>query len=149
MSAGTQIVKMKNTEWKQTTNVALTPVTNDAAGIAAINKDRVGNLNELRDIAHLFYVAPAVPVDAAAAHLTESALAALRDLRARLQEAVWTVPELSATVKQTLAATGLKMPQVAIPLRVALFGQTQSAAIDKALAVLGKIETLKRIDRVL
>jgi glutamyl-tRNA synthetase len=121
----------------------------NAAGIAAINKDRVGNLNELRDIAHLFYVAPAVPVDLAAAHLTESALAALRDLRARLQDAVWTVPELSATVKQTLAATGLKMPQVAIPLRVALFGQPQSAAIDKALAVLGKIETLKRIDRVL
>ena len=82
-------------------------------------------------------------------HLTESALAALRDLRTRLQDAVWTAPELSATVKQTLTATGLKMPQVAIPLRVALFGQTQSAAIDKVLAVLGREETLKRLDRVL
>ncbi|MBP7079998.1 MAG: glutamate--tRNA ligase [Rhodocyclaceae bacterium] len=121
----------------------------DAAGIAAINKDRVGNLNELSDIAHLFYVAPGISNELASMHLTESALAALRDLRTRLQDAVWTAPELSATVKQTLTATGLKMPQVAIPLRVALFGQTQSAAIDKVLAVLGREETLKRLDRVL
>lgn len=121
----------------------------DAAGIAAINKDRVGNLNELSDIAHLFYVAPGISNELASMHLTEVAVAALRDLRTRLQDAVWTVPELSATVKQTLTATGLKMPQVAIPLRVALFGQTQSAAIDKVLAVLGREETLKRLDRVL
>lgn len=121
----------------------------DAAGIAAINKDRVGNLNELSDIAHLFYVAPGISNELASMHLTESALAALRDLRTRLQDAVWTAPELSATVKQTLTATGLKMPQVAIPLRVALFGQTQSAAIDKVLAVVGREETLKRLDRVL
>ena len=121
----------------------------DATGIAAINKDRVGNLNELSDIAHLFFVAPNVPAEVASVHLTEVAIAALRDLRTRLQDAVWTVVELSAVVKQTLVATGLKMPQVAIPLRVALFGQTQSAAIDKVLAVLGREETLKRIDRVL
>ncbi|MBK9520405.1 MAG: glutamate--tRNA ligase [Rhodocyclaceae bacterium] len=121
----------------------------DAAGIAAINKDRVGNLNELSDIAHLFYVAPGISNELASMHLTEVAVAALRDLRTRLQDAVWTAPELSATVKQTLTATGLKMPQVAIPLRVALFGQTQSAAIDKVLAVLGREETLKRLDRVL
>ncbi len=121
----------------------------DAVGIAAINKDRVGNLNELTDIAHLFCIAPSVPAELASVHLTEAAIAALRDLRTRLRDAVWTVAELSAVVKQTLVATGLKMPQVAIPLRVALFGQTQSAAIDKVLAVLGREETLKRIDRVL
>ena len=121
----------------------------DAVGIAAINKDRVGNLNELSDIAHLFFVAPRVPAEVASVHLTEIAIAALRDLRTRLQDAIWTVAELSAVIKQTLVATGLKMPQVAIPLRVALFGQTQSAAIDKVLAVLGREETLKRIDRVL
>jgi glutamyl-tRNA synthetase len=133
----------------KTSGIDVAGSTIDAAGIAAINKDRVGNLNELRDLAHLFYVAPSVPVDLATLHLTENAVAALRDLRTRLQESVWTVAELSATVKQTLVATGLKMPQVAIPLRVALFGQTQSAAIDKVLAVLGREETLKRIDRVL
>jgi glutamyl-tRNA synthetase len=41
------------------------------------------------------------------------------------------------------------MPQVAIPLRVALLGQPQSPAIDRVLAVLGRDETLRRLDQIL
>lgn len=120
-----------------------------AAAIAAINKDRVANLNELTDIAQQFYSAPVISAALRDLHLTDAAKSALKDLSQRLQTVDWQVAELSATIKQTLAATGLKMPQVAIPLRVVLFGQTQSAAIDKVLAVLGREETLKRIARIL
>ena len=54
---------------------------------------------------------------------------------------------IAAAMKETLTTCGLKMPQVAIPLRVTLLGQPQSPAIDAVLEVLGRNEVLARIDR--
>ncbi|MCX7897858.1 MAG: glutamate--tRNA ligase [Rhodocyclaceae bacterium] len=121
----------------------------DAARIAALYKERVKTLNELADAAHPFYVPPHPSPELKAQHLTAEALAALNDLAQRLQciEASEFSPEaVSAALKATLAARGLKMPQLAIPLRVVLLGQPQSPAIDRIVAVLGKEETLRRIE---
>jgi glutamyl-tRNA synthetase len=41
------------------------------------------------------------------------------------------------------------MPQVAIPLRVALLGLPQSPAIDAVVEVLGRETVLRRLDRYL
>ena len=116
--------------------------------IAGLYKDRVTNLNELADCAHPFYVAPHASAEMRAQHLTDAAKAALADLRGRLASADFSPEALSKTLKETLAATGMKMPQVAIPLRVALLGQPQSPAIDRVLAVLGRERTLERLDGV-
>ncbi|HWT28593.1 MAG TPA: glutamate--tRNA ligase, partial [Methylophilaceae bacterium] len=40
----------------------------------------------------------------------------------------------------------LKFPKVAMPLRVMLTGGAQSPSIDAVMAILGKTETLARID---
>ena len=123
--------------------------TPDPAAIAALYKDRVQNLNELADSAHAFYVAPAPSPELAAQHLTDAAKAALADLAERLRRlasADFQPEAASKAIKETLASTGLKMPQVAIPLRVALLGQPQSPAIDRVLAVLGRDEVLRRLD---
>ena len=120
-----------------------------AAAIAALYKDRVVNLNELADCAHAFYVAPHASAELRAQHLTDAAREALKVLRSRLASAEFSPEALSKALKETLAATGMKMPQVAIPLRVVLLGQPQSPAIDRVLAVLGREEVLKRLDQVL
>ena len=117
--------------------------------IAALYKDRVNNLNELADCAHAFYVTPHAAPDVLAQHLTGPAKAALADLRSRLAGVDFLPEVLAKTLKETLAATGLKMPQVAIPLRVVLLGQPQSPAIDRVLAVLGRERVLQRLDAVL
>ncbi len=121
----------------------------DPAAIAALYKDRVQNLNELADCAHAFYVAPQASAEMLAQHLTEPAKAALADLSRRLASADFLPEVLAKTLKESLAATGLKMPQVAIPLRVVLLGQPQSPAIDRVLAVLGRDEVLRRLERML
>jgi len=121
----------------------------DPSEIAALYKDRVSNLNELADSAHAFYVAPHASAELKAQHLTEAAKSALKDLRGRLASADFSPETLGKTLKETLAATGLKMPQVAIPLRVVLLGQPQSPAIDRVLAVLGRDEVLRRLDQAL
>jgi glutamyl-tRNA synthetase len=41
------------------------------------------------------------------------------------------------------------MPQVAIPLRVALLGQPQTPAIDAVLETMGRDLVLARLDRLL
>jgi glutamyl-tRNA synthetase len=56
---------------------------------------------------------------------------------------------LGPAVKQTAAASGLKMPQLAIPLRVALLGLPQSPSIDAVLQVMGRERVLARLDAVL
>ncbi|MEW6292750.1 MAG: glutamate--tRNA ligase [Pseudomonadota bacterium] len=124
-------------------------VVPDPAEIAALYKDRVSSLNELADSAHPFYVAPHPAAELAAQHLTDVAKSALRDLRSRLAKADFSAEALAKMLKETLAATGLKMPQVAIPLRVVLLGQPQSPAIDRVLAVMGRDEVLKRLDALI
>ncbi|HZV55516.1 MAG TPA: glutamate--tRNA ligase [Rhodocyclaceae bacterium] len=117
--------------------------------VAALYKDRVANLNELADALEPFCVVVHPSAEMIATHLTDVARAALKMLRGKLAECAWEKAAISAAMKETLAACGLKMPQVAMPLRVALLGQPQSPAIDAVLAVLGRDEVLGRLDRYL
>jgi glutamyl-tRNA synthetase len=121
----------------------------DAASVAALYRDRVGNLNELADALHPFFVAMHPTAEVAAQHLTEAALKGLGALRERFAACNWQAAELGQAVKQTAAESGLKMPQLAIPLRVALLGLPQSPSIDAVLEVLGRERVLARLDAVL
>jgi glutamyl-tRNA synthetase len=119
------------------------------AAVVALYRDRVGNLNELADALHAFYVAPKVGAELAAKHLTASALQGLSALRDRLAACTWQTGDLGQAVKQTAAESGLKMAQLAIPLRVVLLGQPQSPSIDAVLEVMGRERVLARLDAVL
>jgi glutamyl-tRNA synthetase len=117
------------------------------APVVALYKDRVANLNELADAIEPFcaYVAPSAEL--VASHLGEPVRAALKALRGRLADCAWERPAISAAFKETLTACAMKMPQLAIPLRVVLLGQPQSPSIDAVLEVLGRDEVLGRLDR--
>ena len=124
----------------------------DLAQVVALYKERVANLNELADAVHAYLVTPQPGEEIRAQHLTETALGALATLREKLSAlsgADWQAANLSAAIKETTAAHGLKMPQVAIPLRVALLGQPQSPSIDAVLAVLGRARVLARLEKVI
>lgn len=121
----------------------------DVALVAALYRDRAGNLNELADAVHPFYAVVHASEEVRVQHLTDTARNALKLLRERLTECVWQATELGQLVKQTAADSGLKMPQVAIPLRVALLGLPQSPAIDTVLEVFGRERVLERLDAAL
>ncbi|KAG1402915.1 hypothetical protein G6F59_012828 [Rhizopus arrhizus] len=63
-------------------------------------------------------------------HLTAPAREALADFAQRAQDTDWTREAISALIKAVLADRGLKMPQLAIPLRVAVTGQMQRQGTD-------------------
>ena len=117
--------------------------------LVALYKDRVGNLNELADALAPFCLVVRPSAELIAVHLTDVARAALKDLRDRLAGCDWQRPVLAQALKDTLAAQALKMPQVAIPLRVVLLGQPQSPAIDAVLEVMGRPGALARLSTYL
>ena len=121
----------------------------DAVALAVLHRDRVANLNELADALHPYFVAPTPSEELRTQHFTASARAALAALDQRLADCPWQAAELGRAVKETAAAAGLKMPQLAIPLRVALLGQPQSPSIDAVLEVLGRERVRERLARAL
>jgi glutamyl-tRNA synthetase len=118
----------------------------DMPAVIGLLKDRAETLEQLAEGAMLF-CGPfqGVPADLGAQHLTDAARAALADFAQRAETVEWTREALSATIKGVLADRGIKMPQLAIPLRVAVTGQTQTPAIDAVLTILGKDVVLGRL----
>ncbi|AWI81170.1 glutamate--tRNA ligase [Parazoarcus communis] len=115
--------------------------------VVALYKDRAATLNELTDSAELFCADVHPAPEVVGQHLTETARAALASLRTRFESAVWEKAVLSQAIKDTMAEHGLKMPQVAIPLRVAVLGVPQTPSIDAVLEVLGRERVLSRLAR--
>lgn len=117
--------------------------------VVALYKERVNNLNELADAIHPFCVIVHAPEEVKAQHLTEAARAALATLAEKLAAVSdWLAPNLSAAIKETVAVHGVKMPAVAIPLRVALLGQPQSPSIDQVLEVMGRERVMARLQSI-
>ena len=61
----------------------------------------------------------------------------------------WVLEEVSRHFRSILTTRNLKMPQLAIPLRVIVLGQSQSPAIEKVLFLLGRMEVKKRLEKFL
>lgn len=117
----------------------------DLAQVCALLKDRAATLNELADSAHMFYADPRPRAEDLAAHLTEAVQPALVTLAGLLREATWTREAVQAALKQALAAHALKMPQLAIPVRLLVFGLSQTPSVDACLALLSRERVVERL----
>ncbi len=110
-------------------------------------KERAKTLVELADsAAFLARVVPLPMEPKAAAALTAEARLMLRTSRAALAETDFSVAAIDAALRAFAESSGLKLGQVAQPLRAALTGSTVSPGIDATLAALGREESLRRID---
>jgi glutamyl-tRNA synthetase len=127
----------------------------DEAGLQRVTrglngvKQRSRTLVELADNL-LFYArsgAPEPADDKARAQLTPDARRVLSSLPAALDGEVadWSEKQLEDAIRRFAEANGLKLGQVAQPLRVALTGSTASPGIFEVLAVLGPMEAKARL----
>jgi glutamyl-tRNA synthetase len=115
-------------------------------GMAGL-KSRARTLVELA-LNAAFYVAerPLVLDQKAAAQASDAARQRIGDLAAALgHEAEWTEPALEAAVRHFAETRGLKLGEVAQPLRAALTGSTTSPGIFEVMSILGSAETLGRM----
>jgi glutamyl-tRNA synthetase len=114
--------------------------------VVALLKDRATSILHLAEAATLFYLEPQPAAALVAQHLTETVRPGLRTLKARLAElAAWDRASIGGALKSALASSGLKMPQLAMPLRVLVTGRTQTPSVDAVLELLGRETVLARL----
>ena len=118
----------------------------DLAHVCALVKERAATIVELADAAALFFRTAAPSPELLAEHLTPAVMPALADLTSRLASIDWHRTAISAAFKEVLAAHGLKMPKLAMPVRVLVTGQTQTPAIDATLELIGRDEVIRRLE---
>ncbi len=111
-------------------------------------KERAKTLVELVDGAQYLFASRPLPLDAKAAELlAKGGRAHLQALLPRLAAvADWGAAGAEAVVRAYAEETGAKLGTVAQPLRAALTGRTTSPGIFDVLAVLGRAESLGRIE---
>jgi glutamyl-tRNA synthetase len=113
-------------------------------------KERAKTLLELT--ASSAFLARTIPLafePKAQALLTDEARAMLARLAPNLAATDFSPAELDAAMRAFAEAEGLKLGQVAQPLRAALTGSTMSPGIDATLSALGAAESLARIQAVI
>lgn len=116
-----------------------------ASRVAELLRDRAPTLVEMAAQAHYFYARPHVDAALLATHLVDTAKPAIAALVESFKTVPWTRADISAAIKSQVTAHALKMPQVMMPLRVMLTGQTQTPAVDAVIDVLGREEVLARL----
>ena len=117
--------------------------------VVALLKQRARTLNELADEAMLFYGPHGVSEALAAEHLRGAGAAAVRAFAARVDAVAWDKATLNALLKEIVGELGVKMPQVAVPIRVAVTGRAQTPSLDAVLHLFGRAAVQVRLAAVL
>ncbi len=109
---------------------------------------RAKTVLELIDLAQFIYAVRPLAIDAAATEqLTPEArvnVGAFAEVLRTLNE--WTVPAIDAAARSFAETRGLKLGKVAQPLRAALTGRTISPGIFEVMVLIGRDETLARLE---
>ena len=117
--------------------------------IVALYKDRAQTLVELTDSVEQLQGHPQPTAELKVQHLTDATRPILAAFRNAITDITWDIPSIAAALKGTLAEHSAKMPALAMPVRLALAGQTQTPSVDALIALFSREEALKRIDGLL
>ena len=113
--------------------------------VVALLKERVSSLAELADAAMYFYRHTSASADLKAQHYWPGLRPVMEDLHRRLAAIEWDKQSIAPAIKAVVEAHAVKMPKVAMPLRVILTGTTQTPSIDATLELMGRAEVLRRL----
>ncbi len=113
--------------------------------ICALFKDRCDTTLALADWAARFYadITPN-PVEVGQ-HVTDAVKPALHLLLEKLTNCNWDKPSIAAAIKEVLAACSIKMPQLAMPVRVLVMGTAQTPSLEAVLELSEREKVLARL----
>jgi len=114
--------------------------------IIGLYKGRVTNLNELADAAEVFYIDLHPNAELLAQHLAPEAVPAMTEFVAGLESVEWEASAIGALIKACIGKHSLKMPKLAMPLRVLLTGQVQTPSVDAVIALFPRDQAIKRLE---
>jgi glutamyl-tRNA synthetase len=135
--------------WQLDAKRAITaPVDDRLARLCGLFKDRCSTTVELADWVAMVFADVHASEAERAQHITEAIKPALRSLHDRLQHADWNKAAINQCIKDTIAEHGLKMPQLAMPVRVLVCGRAQTPSLDAVLELFSRDEVLARLRRL-
>ncbi|MDQ0017122.1 glutamyl-tRNA synthetase [Variovorax boronicumulans] len=115
--------------------------------ICALFKDRCETTVALADWAAAFY-ADVTPSEAdRAQHVTDAVKPVIATLAEKLAGVTWEKVSIAAAIKEVLAAHSVKMPVLAMPVRVLVMGTPQTPSLDSVLAIFSREKVVERLKR--
>ena len=120
----------------------------DLAAVIALMKERVNTTLELAQAAMLFYRQPMADAELRKQHITDAVVPALMQYAEACKTVEWNKAALSLMLKEILAKFSLKMPQLAMPLRLLLTGQLQTPSIDAVVELFGRDVVQARLNKI-
>lgn len=132
---------------KQSITLDTATIESHLPQVCALLKDRCDTTVALATWAAKFY--SDVTPDAAelAQHVTDAVRPAVVLLAEKLATCAWDKASIAAVIKEVLAANGLKMPQLAMPVRVLVVGTAQTPSLDSVLEMCGREKVIARLAR--
>ena len=115
--------------------------------LCGLLKDRCATTVALADWVAAFYGDVSPKAEDLMQHITPAVEPALALLTEKLATCTWSKDAISAAIKEVLAATGLKMPQLAMPVRVLVMGTPQTPSLDAVLALCTREKVLQRLNK--
>ena len=115
------------------------------ATLCDLLKDRCETTVMLADWVQRFYVGATVDAEILVPYLTAAVRPAVALLADKLATCSWDKLSISAAIKEVLAACGLKMPQLAMPVRVLVLGTPQTPSLDAVLELVGREKVIERL----
>ncbi len=115
--------------------------------ICALFKDRCETTVVLAQWATAFYT-DVTPGEAdLAQYVTDAVRPAVAALAHRLADIAWDRASIAAAVKEVLVAQGIKMPALAMPVRVLVMGTPQTPSLDAVLAQFSREVIIARLNK--
>jgi glutamyl-tRNA synthetase len=108
-------------------------------------KDRCSTLVELANWLQVLVKAGQANVEDIALHVTDTVRPALAMLADAFTVCDWNKAGIAAAIKQVLTQSGLKMPQLAMPVRVLVMGTPQTPSLDAILELMVQGDVIARL----
>jgi len=108
-------------------------------------KDRCSTLVELAHWLQLLVTGGQASSADVSAHVTDAVRPALARLALAFGQCEWSKAAIGAAIRQVLLDTGLKMPQLAMPVRVLVMGTPQTPSLDAVLELMRREDVVARL----
>jgi glutamyl-tRNA synthetase len=115
------------------------------SSICALFKDRCDTTLALADWAAVFYADVHSTEEDLQQHVTDVVKPAITLLVDKLAVCEWSKSSIAVAIKEVLAVCGLKMPQLAMPVRVLLAGSAHTPSLDAIIALFEREKVIARL----
>ena len=115
--------------------------------ICGLFKDRCDTTVALADWAAACYADVTPSEDDRAQHISDAVKPAIALLAVKLSSVAWDKSSIASAIKEVLSEHGLKMPALAMPVRVLVMGTPQTPSLDAVLANFSREKVIERLKR--